>query len=294
MLHPPEDPCEQEQWAKEMVCPMVNAKMLLGLFLLVIAAGMYVLFGPLAALAMIATAFVAEYADSTLGMGYGTTLAPVLLALGYPVTEVVPALLASELITGFLAGLAHHSEGNVNLRQGKHLRATILLSVLSVVGVLAGANLAISLPKAAINTYIGAMVLMLGLWVLLLRRHINELSWWRLMVVGVVASFNKAMSGGGYGPVVTGGQLASGIEAKAAVGITSVAEGVTCVAALAVFACNGIYPEWHLTMPLVAGAVASVPFTAITVKRAGERRFRGILGIAMILLGTLTLWRVWG
>ena len=56
-------------------------------------------------------AFVAEYVDSTLGMGYGTTLTPVLLAFGYEPMQVVPAVLLSELFTGLLAGLAHHSAG---------------------------------------------------------------------------------------------------------------------------------------------------------------------------------------
>ena len=43
-------------------------------------------------------AFLAEYVDSTLGMGYGTTLTPVLLLMGYEPMQVVPAVLLSNYL----------------------------------------------------------------------------------------------------------------------------------------------------------------------------------------------------
>src|SRR6056297_350792 len=51
---------------------------------------------------IILIAFAAEYTDSTLGMGYGTSLTPILLLLGFSPLEVVPAVLLSELVTGLL------------------------------------------------------------------------------------------------------------------------------------------------------------------------------------------------
>ena len=61
-------------------------------------------------------ALSAEYMDSTIGMGYGTTLTPILLLFGYEPMQVVPAVLISELVTGLLAGFTHHSVGNVDFR----------------------------------------------------------------------------------------------------------------------------------------------------------------------------------
>ena len=52
-------------------------------------------------------AFFAEYIDSTLGMGYGTTLTPLLILFGFEPLQVVPAVLLSELVTGLLAGFTH-------------------------------------------------------------------------------------------------------------------------------------------------------------------------------------------
>ena len=60
--------------------------------------------------------FLTEYVDSALGMGYGTTLTPFLLLLGFEPLQIVPGVLLSQLIAGLLASFAHHSIGNVNFR----------------------------------------------------------------------------------------------------------------------------------------------------------------------------------
>ena len=69
-----------------------------------------------AGIAIAAVSFAAEYVDSSLGMGYGTTLTPVLLLFGFAPLEVVPALLVSQLLAGILSGFVHHSMGNVDLK----------------------------------------------------------------------------------------------------------------------------------------------------------------------------------
>jgi len=83
----------------------------------------------------------------------------------------------------------------------------------------------------------------------------------------LMAAFNKGISGGGYGPVVTSGQIMSGVKSKKATGITSLAEGLTCLVGVItylIFTNHAI--EWELAPSLVLGAVLSVPFAAYTVK----------------------------
>ena len=61
--------------------------------------------GSLGMFALIATiAFLCEYMDSSLGMGYGTILTPVLMILGFSPLDVVPCLLLSEALSGTFAG----------------------------------------------------------------------------------------------------------------------------------------------------------------------------------------------
>ena len=101
-------------------------------------------------------AFVCEYVDSSLGMGYGTTLTPLLLFLGFAVLEVVPAILLSELFTGFLAGAFHHMLGNVTFsRQSDDSRVVAVLSICGVVGSVVAVFLTISLPQIVVKIYMG-------------------------------------------------------------------------------------------------------------------------------------------
>jgi uncharacterized membrane protein YfcA len=181
-------------------------------------------------------ALVAEYVDSTLGMGYGTSLTPILLLFGYSPAQVVPAVLLSELVTGLLAASMHHSVGNVDFRRGsKDRRVALVLSLMSLIGAVAAVFLAVRLPIKAIKLYIATIVIVMGLLILLRRRRSLPFSWRRLVAIGSIAAFNKGISGGGYGPLVTAGQIVSGVGTKNAIGITSLAEGITCAVGAVTF-----------------------------------------------------------
>ncbi|HUU79341.1 MAG TPA: TSUP family transporter [candidate division Zixibacteria bacterium] len=70
-------------------------------------------------LIIVAIAFLSEFMDASLGMGYGTTLTPVLLILGYDAAVIVPSVLLSELITGIVSTIAHGLLKNYKLGQKK-------------------------------------------------------------------------------------------------------------------------------------------------------------------------------
>jgi len=52
------------------------------------------------------------------------------------------------------------------------------------------------------------------------------------------------LSGGGYGPLVTSGQVIFGVPAKSAVAITSLAEGITCLAGPGSAGQYGLRTSW--------------------------------------------------
>ena len=260
-------------------------------------------------------AFWCEFMDSTLGMGYGTTLTPVLLLFNFSPLQIVPAILLSELITGLLAGFFHHREGNVNFKPETtnfslimnqlkslgyvesfkrgvpiHLKVALLLAICSILGTVVAVFVAINISKFWLTFYIGCLVLSMGLIVLFTLNKNFGFSWKKIISLGLVASFNKGMSGGGYGPVVTGGQILSGVEGKSAVGITSLAEGMTCIVGVLtyIFASQKTV-DWKLAPIIIAGAVCSVPFTAKTVKRINTRQLSLMIGVLTIILGIVTL-----
>ena len=260
-------------------------------------------------------ALFCEYMDSTLGMGYGTTLTPVLLLMGFTPLQIVPAVLLSELITGLLAGFFHHREGNVNFRPKTyspsviiqslhslgyiesfkrgfpwHLKIVILLATCSIVGTIAAVFIALNIPKFWLKLYIGCLVLSMGLIIIICLNREFKFSWKKITSLGLIASFNKGMSGGGYGPVVTGGQILAGVEGKSAVGITSLAEGLTClVGVITYYAISKGSVDWKLAPVIIVGAVCSVPFSAISVKRINPKHLKLAIAILTIILGTVTI-----
>ena len=238
-------------------------------------------------------ALVSEYVDSSLGMGYGTTLTPVLIIMGYQPLFVVPAVLLSEFVTGISSGLLHHNQGNVDLGRGTRARKTaMILAVCSLVGTVIAVFAAVSLPKTIVKSYIGLMILGIGIFILLTRGKTGRFSFKKIIGLGGVAAFNKGISGGGYGPLVTGGQVAFGVPEKSAVGITSLAEGLVCATGLFLYFIMNKGMAWGLALPLMIGALLSVPAAVWTVKLMPPKMLRQSIGYATIFLGVLTIVRV--
>ena len=270
-----------------------------------------------AAVTALLISLAAEYVDSSLGMGYGTSLTPILLLLGYEPLQIVPAILMSELVSGILAGVFHHRAGNVNFRLKKcpagvlsgtirtggltaglknilsrDLLVVIVVALFSIIGTVLSVNLALSVSKLFLKIYIGILVTVIGVVILATLNRTYAFSWRKIISLSVLASFNKGISGGGYGPVVTGGQLLSGVNDKTAVGITSMAEGLTCAAGLAVYFMLSDNIDVSLFPFLAAGAVMSVPLSVKTVTKINTGKLRLIIGVCTIALGAFTLIRV--
>jgi uncharacterized membrane protein YfcA len=244
------------------------------------------------ALGIVLVAFGCEFVDSTLGMGYGTTLTPLLLLFGFSPLQIVPAVLASELVTGISAAFAHHRARNVDLTPGtRAFKVAMVLAACSVVGTVAAVLIAVSIPKIVLKTWIGLLVLAVGILILVTvaRRVLVRFSWFKVLGLGTLASFNKGMSGGGYGPLVCGGQLLSGIKSKNAIAITSLAEGLTCVVGVIVYLAMGEAFPWRLALPLAVGALCSVPLSAFAVKKIKARPLTVAIGILTTALGIFTL-----
>lgn len=242
---------------------------------------------------MVLMAFLCELGDSSLGMGYGTILTPVLMMLGYEPSQIVHSVLLSELVSGTTAAVLHHRFGNVNLRRGSpDLRILAVLALCSAFGVAAAVVVAVSIPARFLKAYIGLLVLAMGGLILLTRGRVLRFSWRKITALGLVAAFNKGMSGGGYGPVVMGGQVLSGVDAKSAVGITSAAEGVACLVGVVTFLITGVALDWSLAPWLLAGSLLAVPLATYTVKRVTTERLRTLVGGVILALGLFTLYKI--
>ncbi|UCH04306.1 MAG: sulfite exporter TauE/SafE family protein, partial [Candidatus Thorarchaeota archaeon] len=141
---------------------------------------------------LVILAFVAEYFAATLGMGYGTTLAPILIIMGYEPLVLVPAILFSQFLAGFAAAAFHHRYRNMDLAEQRNEReAAVIFSVLGVVGVLVASIANVNLPAQYVKAYIALTVMAMGVLMIANVRRESEYSRSRLGVIGVFAAFNK-------------------------------------------------------------------------------------------------------
>ena len=248
---------------------------------------------PATIMTVLIMAIICEYVDSALGMGYGTTLTPLLMILGFDPLQIVPCVLLSEFATGFSAACMHQIDGNVEFIRDREAQMTaLLLSVLSAAGAISAVTLAIHISKTALAFVISVIILLVGIVTLATVNRQLRYKKSHIIMLGALAAFNKALSGGGYGPLVTAGQVVSGLAPKKAVAVTSLAESATCIIGLAAYwaAGKGIYLA--LALPLTMGAMLSVPLATLTVKKAPERLFRMGVGIATCILGAWALLRL--
>ena len=264
---------------------------------------------PLIFVAVVFIALLCQFLSVSLGVGYGTPLTPVLLIMGFTPLNAVPAVLLSQLAGGVVGGLVHHRVRNIELDfrrddklvkerlrglgylpRSKDAKVVFILVSCGIIGVIVGVLTAISIPEDVLAIYIGAMVLTIGLVILFRRNSKAMFSWKGIITVGVLGAFNKGISGGGYVPLVTGGQIISGHEIRSSVGITTVAIAILCAVGFSAYL---IFEEgsffWWLAAAASIGSVIAAPFAALTTKRINTERLRLYIGLALFILGALTL-----
>ncbi|MCG3223492.1 MAG: sulfite exporter TauE/SafE family protein [Candidatus Heimdallarchaeota archaeon] len=286
--------------------------------------GLYILFGVLA--------LVCEYVDSAMGGGYGTILVPILLAFEIEGALLIPAVLLTEIWSGLGSAILHHHVGNAdfhvkskrkksleageekegfkkntrtkestvksivtsNFSISEDLKIVLILSFLGILGGVGAAFLAISINALFVKIYIGVLVIIIGVVVTLKMKW--KFAWWKISAIGLLAAFNKGLSGGGYGPLISSGQMIVDRNPRQAVASTSLSEATVCIASLVIyFVANGtrLTPAFgYLVLALLVGSLASIIPAVMTVKYLNIRRLQPIIGIVTILLGIFTLLRI--
>lgn len=132
--------------------------------------------------AIVGVTFLCEYMNVSLGMGYGSTLTPILLLMGFLPLQVVPSVLFGDLVGGIVGGLSHHKFGNIRLdfRRDAELlkrrlrglgyiptsldsKVVFILTIFGSIGAIISVFFAVNIPSIALETYIGGMILILSL-----------------------------------------------------------------------------------------------------------------------------------
>lgn len=263
-------------------------------------------------LIIIALAFVCEFIDASVGMGYGTIGAPVLIVMGFDPLFVIPAILLSQAVGGLAASLFHQRQRNVSFTsKSKDLKIFLIITGAGVLATIGAAILALNVPKMWLKTYIGVLVLGMGVLILL---HLRLRFSYKMMIgVGVLSGFNKALSGGGFGPVVTGGQIISGHKAKRAIGVTTFAEAPICIIGFITYVVVKLIKQdptpllsrsvgniartvfsvsilrWDLIVALLIGVILVAPLGPLLTKQLAKMKWYYVIGPLIIVLGAWVL-----
>lgn len=269
-------------------------------------------------LILIIAAAACEFLDSSLGMLYGTILSPVLIIAGFDPLIVVPSILFSQAMGGFTASIFHHRLKNADfklrvkhpktviervkelgyfetLRRGlsRDLRDALCIVLLGIIAVILSVLIAINIPRVALETYIGTLVFVMGAFLLSQIRF--KYTWKKMLVVGALSAFNKGMSGGGFGPVVTSGQVIAGRNSRSSIGVTTLAEAPICIAGFLTYLFTKGISGWFFTIYLCIGAIIGALIgPRLTARFKNDKKLRKVLGVLVLILGIFTLLKVLG
>lgn len=238
---------------------------------------------------IIVLAFICGYLDSSLGMGYGTILAPVLLILGFEPLLVIPSILLSETFTGLSAAIFHSNMKNCDFTiKEKNAKIVIIISSLGIFATIMSVIVTTHLPKIIIYSYIGLLVIIMGV-ILIIRKKFN-FSWKKIQLIGILSAFNKSISGGGFGPVVTTGQIVSGRGVKDSIGVTTACEAPICIVGFFTYYLLSGFSDFTLAAFLCIGGIFATPIGAFgTTKIKNETIARRAIGLLVIILGSFML-----
>ena len=235
-----------------------------------------------------------EFIDNGLGGGFGTIMSPLLILFGYDPKIVVPGILFSEMCSGLVGGLSHAYYKNVNWR-AVGVTLTSSLVAMALASFLVGSMV----PSQYIKWYISLLAVAMGAFIVIRSykniREGRKFNSPMCLLLGGVIGFNKGSTGGGYGPLSVSGYMLMGLTAATAIGTTTVAEGIACVIGFSTYAVT-TQINWGLVASITLGSVLVDPISAYLnnrLKKRLEPPFHGrLIGLAMLLLGLFTVWRL--
>jgi len=238
-------------------------------------------------------AIVMEIIDSGLGCMYGSLLAPILIIAGYNPLIIIPSVLISQALGGFLASYQHHNVKNAEWRpKSKDLKIASVLILLGIIAVFIGAFIGSAISPILLKTYIGILCIAMGTLVILKKKF--KFSWKKISIIAAISAFNKSLSSGGYGPIVATGNIASGIDEKRAIGITDFAEAPICLVAFIAWLVISGLPSVSLILPLCAGAgIGGLIGPYLLSKVKSTNIIKLAVGLLAFASGVIVLIKTW-
>ena len=229
-------------------------------------------------------AVIMEIVDSGLGMMYGTLLSPLLILMGYSPKLVVPSILISQAVGGATGSIGHHIRKNANFKGlTRDMKISLSIIVPGLLACVAGAFAGKVIPTIYMKSYISILVIAMG--ILCLRPIYYAFSWKKMFGIGLLSGFNKAFSGGGFGPVTSTGKILGGVDPKVSVGTTTLAEVPICLFSFLLWYIIGGKLDWWFALALCVGSLIGGIIGPVITAKMNTKILRYIVGALAVVSG---------
>ena len=240
-------------------------------------------------LLMLFTGFMAQMADGSLGMGYGTISTTFLLAQGVNPAIVSSRVHSARVFSSGVSGFSHHRFGNIN----KKLFKTLVIP--GVIGAAIGAALAyfaqdysnwIRLPLSIYTLYLGYFIIRKAFKKRNPKDKVKKAGW-----LATAGGFMDAFAGGGWGTLVTSTLMSKRRSPRYVIGSVCLAEFfVVLTSSITFFILLKSIPILDVA-GLIAGGVIAAPIAARLVGKLPLKTMFILVGALVVLTSGNTLWK---
>lgn len=241
-------------------------------------------------LMMLLCGFLAQMADGSLGMGYGTISTTFLLANGVNPAIVSSRVHSARVFSSGVSGYSHHRFGNINKKLFK------ALVIPGIVGAIIGATLAfyaqkystwVRIPVSVYTVYLGFFIIRKAFKKQNVHDKVKRAGW-----LATAGGFLDAFAGGGWGSLVTSTLISKRKSPRYVVGSVCLAEFfVVLASSITFFILLKSIPMMDVAGLIIGGLIAA-PIAARFVGKVPLKTMFILVGTLVILTSFSTIWRV--
>jgi uncharacterized protein len=241
-------------------------------------------------LMMVLCGFLAQMADGSLGMGYGTISTTFLLANGVNPAIVSSRVHSARVFSSGVSGYSHHRFGNINKKLFK------ALVIPGVIGAIFGASLAfyaqkystwVRIPVSLYTVYLGFFIIRKAYKKRNAQNKVKRAGW-----LATAGGFLDAFAGGGWGSLVTSTLISKRKSPRYVIGSVCLAEFfVVLASSITFFIFLKSIPFMDVAGLIVGGLIAAPIAARLVGKLPLKIMFIGI-GSLVIITSLTTIWKV--
>jgi siroheme synthase-like protein len=237
---------------------------------------------------MLLCGFLAQMADGSLGMGYGTISTTFLLAIGVNPAIVSSRVHSARVFSSGISGYSHHRFGNINKKLFK------ALVIPGIIGAIIGATLAyfgqqysiyVRIPLSIYTIYLGYYIIRKAFSKKGIEDKVKNAGW-----LASAGGLLDAFAGGGWGTLVTSTLMSKRRSPRYVIGSVCLAEFfVVLTSSITFFILLKSIPLFEIA-GLILGGVIAAPIAARLVGKLPLKTMFIAVGTLVILTSCNTLW----